>query len=57
MGEAVNDDNMIHVHEREEARDAARFATGPCWRHDYVSDRRSGGVCVDCGDTLRADEL
>jgi hypothetical protein len=52
-----SDDNMVHVHEREEARDARRFAVGPCYRHDYRSDRRGGGICIDCGDHIGADEL
>ena len=49
---------MSYEWEREEARDAARYAhLTPCYRHDYVSDRRGGGVCRDCGDTIGADEL
>lgn len=50
--------NPLHAHEREERRDAAQFADyGSCHRHDYVSDKRGGGVCVDCGDTIGAHEL
>jgi hypothetical protein len=52
-----DDDNMIHVHEREEARDARRFASGPCYRCDYRSDRQGGGVCINCGDWVSEDEL
>ena len=50
-------ENMVHVHEREEARAAQWFDDGPCYRHDYGSDGRGGGVCRDCGDTIGADEL
>ena len=52
--------NPLHAHEREEARDAMRYAPLTyCGQHghDYVSDRRGGGVCRDCGDTIGADEL
>jgi hypothetical protein len=48
---------MAYEWEREEARDAMRYTTGTCYRHHYVSDRRGGGVCTDCGDTIGADEL
>lgn len=51
------DDNMIHVHEREEARDARLFATGPCYRHNYRPAIGGGGICVDCGDYISEDEL
>lgn len=50
-------DNYLHEIEREEARDAAMFATGYCYRHHYVSDRRGGGVCIDCGENIGAQEL
>lgn len=53
--------NPVYAHEREEARDARRFTEdyGPasCYRHDYVSDGRRGGVCTGCGDTMGAGEL
>lgn len=51
------EDNMIHVHEREEARDAARFAPPySCQRHNYQPNGRGGGDC-QCGDSIGADEL
>jgi hypothetical protein len=51
-------ENMVHSAEREEARDAQRFASPftSCYQHRFVSDGRGGGVCV-CGDTIGADEL
>ena len=53
------DDNPLHAHEREEARDARLFADPmtSCYRHDWRGDGRGGGVCVDCGDEIGADEL
>jgi hypothetical protein len=48
----------IHEMERQESRDAMRFAPpASCYRHDYRSDGRGGGACRDCGDTIGADEL
>lgn len=55
--QTVNDSNMIHVHEREEYRDAIQYDVGSCYRHHYVSDRRGGGTCTACGDSIGADEL
>lgn len=53
--------NPIHEMEREEARDAQRFADGfgscPPGQHRYVPNGRGGGTCRECGDELRADEL
>lgn len=43
--------------EREEHRDALRGAPAYCYRHDYRPDRRGGGICCDCGDTLSAEEI
>jgi hypothetical protein len=50
-------DNYLHEIEREEARDAAMFFTGPCYRHDYRNAIGGGGVCIDCGDYISGDEL
>ena len=47
---------MAYEWEGEEARDAQRFAAGPCYRHDFHSDGHGGGVC-ECGETLSRDEL
>ncbi len=51
--------NPLHAHEREEARDARRYASpfASCYQHDYRSDGRGGGICIDCGDEIGADEL
>jgi hypothetical protein len=51
--------NPLHAHEREEARDAMRHVppTSCHQHHDYRSDRRGGGQCIDCGDTISAGEL
>jgi hypothetical protein len=53
--------NPIYAAEREEARDARRFADedGPasCYRHNYVSDGHGGGCCTGCGDTLSAGDI
>lgn len=46
-----------YAFETEEARDAARFSSGPCYRHDWASDHRGGGICLDCGETVGSDEL
>jgi hypothetical protein len=51
-----------YAFEAEEARDAARAAERdsdytPCYRHDWASDHRGGGVCRHCGDTVSEDEL
>jgi hypothetical protein len=54
------DDNMIAVHNREEARDAladlTEFERGRNCRHRYVGGDR-GGCCVYCGSTIEGDEL
>lgn len=54
------DTNPLHAHEREESRDARRFAEdyGPasCYRHDYRPDGHGGGVC-ECGDYIGPGEL
>jgi hypothetical protein len=58
QGEMTYEVNPIHAHEREEARDAREFAIcTACYRHTYRSDRHGGGVCIDCGDYLNAEEL
>jgi hypothetical protein len=54
----MNEDNYLHDIEREEHRDALLYSTTtPCYRHEYRSDGRGGGVCVDCGDQLSPEEL
>lgn len=50
-------DNYLHEIEREEARDAAMFDTGPCYRHDWRAARDGGGICIDCGDYISEAEL
>ena len=48
-----------YAFEAEEARDAARFASGPCASnaHDWASNHRGGGICLDCGETVDGSEL
>lgn len=48
-----------YAFEVEEARDAARFATGPCApnAHDWASNHRGGGICLNCGETVSAADL
>jgi hypothetical protein len=51
-------DNAIHDAEREEARDARRFAQirpGDCYRHHWVSDGAGGGVCTDAATQYRQE--
>jgi hypothetical protein len=53
--------NPLYAHEREEARDAQRYASSftGCGDHNhhYVPNGRGGGICRDCGDELSAEEL
>lgn len=48
-----------YAFEAEEARDAARFASGPCASnaHDWASNHRGGGICLNCGETVDGSEL
>lgn len=48
-----------YAFEVEEARDAARFATGPCApnAHDWASNHRGGGICLNCAETVDGSEL
>ncbi len=48
-----------YAFEAEEARDAARFASGPCASnaHEWASNHRGGGICLDCGETVDGSEL
>lgn len=53
------DDNMIHVYEREEARDARRDMTEPeredtgCYgQHSYTRE----GLCTECGRDADHDD-
>lgn len=50
------DSVTAYAWEREEARDARRYATAACYQHHYHPNGRGGGVC-DCGDTISKDEL
>ena len=46
-----------YAHEAEEARDAAHFSTATCYRHDWASDHRGGGICLNCAETVSAADL
>ncbi len=47
--------------ERDEYRAALEEAKSvgvvECYRHHWQSDRRGGGVCVNCGETVSAGDL
>lgn len=48
-----------YAYEAEEARDAARFENGTCARnaHDWASNHRGGGICLNCAETVDGSEL
>jgi len=48
-----------YAYEAEEARDAARFASGPCASnaHEWASNHRGGGICRHCSDLVSGSEL
>jgi hypothetical protein len=52
--------NEMYAAEREESR-SARYGDpyGTCQpgRHHMVSDRRGGGACRNCSESVRGDEL
>lgn len=57
LKEHIVTDNYLHEIEREEARCAAMFDYGPCYRHDYRRYPHAGIICRDCGDEIGEDEL
>ena len=48
-----------YAFEAEEQRDALRHSTASCAPngHDWASNHRGGGICLDCGETVGTEEL